>query len=50
MGFVLNAKSGTADFVLLDARNFEGPPQAEVHLARRIPPGFHGNWVASAAG
>jgi carotenoid cleavage dioxygenase len=50
MGFVVNAKSGTTDFSILDARHFEGPPQAEVHLARRIPPGFHGNWVASAAG
>ncbi|WP_294535732.1 carotenoid oxygenase family protein [uncultured Rhodoblastus sp.] len=50
MGFVLNAKNGTADFVVLDAQNFAGPPQAEVHLARRIPPGFHGNWVASGTG
>ncbi len=48
MGFVLNADSGTSDFVILDARNFAGPPQAEIHLARRVPPGFHGNWVAAA--
>jgi carotenoid cleavage dioxygenase len=48
MGFVLDAKSGASDYVILDTRNFSGPPQAEVHLEGRIPPGFHGNWVASA--
>jgi carotenoid cleavage dioxygenase len=49
MGLVLNAKSGASDYVILDARNFSGPPQAEVHLDRHIPPGFHGNWVAAAS-
>jgi carotenoid cleavage dioxygenase len=47
MGFVIDTRSGTTDYAILDARNFSGPPQAEVHLARRIPPGFHGNWVAT---
>jgi carotenoid cleavage dioxygenase len=48
MGFVLNAKRGTSDYAILDARNFSGTPQAEVHLARRMPPGFHGAWVAAS--
>jgi 8'-apo-carotenoid 13,14-cleaving dioxygenase len=30
----------------LDAANFEGAPQAVIHIPHRIPPGFHGNWVA----
>ncbi len=49
MGFVLNVKDATSDFAILDARNFSGPPQAEVHIDRRIPPGFHGNWAPTTA-
>jgi carotenoid cleavage dioxygenase len=46
MGLVIDTRSGTTDYAILDARNFSGPPQAEVRLARRVSPGFHGNWVA----
>lgn len=45
MGYVINPAEATSALVILDARNFEGPPQAEVHIPQRIPPGFHGNWV-----
>ena len=42
------------DFVLpgLDGKlrkfiwSFTGEPVASIHLPHRIPPGFHGNWVA----
>ena len=34
-----------ADDVILNAMDFEGAPQAVVHLPHRIPPGFHGNWL-----
>jgi 8'-apo-carotenoid 13,14-cleaving dioxygenase len=45
MGFVVDADRQTTDFVILDALNFSGPPQAVVTLPHRIPAGFHGNWV-----
>jgi carotenoid cleavage dioxygenase len=36
----------TTDLVILNAQDFAGPPQAVVTIPHRIPPGFHGNWVA----
>ncbi len=47
MGYVVDAASQSTDFVILDAANFAGPPQAVVRLPHVIPAGFHGNWVAS---
>jgi carotenoid cleavage dioxygenase len=44
-GFVIDAKAGTTDLVILDARNFEGEPQASIHIPHIVPPGFHGNWL-----
>lgn len=45
VGFVIDARAETTDLVILDARNFEGAPQASIRLPHRVPPGFHGNWV-----
>lgn len=45
MGYVIDRAEETTQFVILDAMNFEGAPQAVVHLPHRIPPGFHGNWL-----
>ena len=47
LGLVIDTATETTDFVVLDARSFEAPPVATVHLAHRIPPGFHGNWFAT---
>ncbi len=49
MGLVVNAGTQTTDFVILDAQNFSGAPQAVVTLPHRVPSGFHGNWVPTAA-
>jgi len=46
IGFVVNMGDETTDLVILDARNFEGTPQASIRIPHRVPPGFHGNWVA----
>ncbi|MFC4290815.1 carotenoid oxygenase family protein [Sphingorhabdus arenilitoris] len=46
MGFVINMTDDTTDYVILDAMDFEGAPVASVHIPHRVPPGFHGNWVA----
>jgi len=47
MGLVVNHPGETTDLVILDARNFEGEPQASIRIPHRVPPGFHGNWVSS---
>lgn len=47
MGYVVNMDAGTTDLVILDAAAFDGPAQAVIHIPHRIPPGFHGNWVAA---
>lgn len=50
VGLVVDMDSGTTDFVVLDAARFGDAPVATVRLPHRIPPGFHGNWVASGEG
>ncbi len=47
IGLVVNYPAETTDLEILDARNFEGAPQASVRIPHRVPPGFHGNWVAA---
>jgi 8'-apo-carotenoid 13,14-cleaving dioxygenase len=47
MGFVINMANETTDYIILDAMHFEGEAVASVHIPHRIPPGFHGNWVAA---
>ncbi len=49
MGLVVNATTQTTDFVILDAQDFSGAPQAVVTLPHRVPAGFHGNWVPTVA-
>jgi carotenoid cleavage dioxygenase len=49
MGYVVNLDADTTDLVILNADDFEGPPQAIVHIPHRIPPGFHGNWAPTEA-
>ena len=49
IGLVIDTQSDTTDLVILDARSFEAPPVATVHLPHRIPPGFHGNWFPARA-
>jgi 8'-apo-carotenoid 13,14-cleaving dioxygenase len=46
MGYVVNVLEETSDLIILDAANFTAAPQAMIHIPHRIPPGFHGNWVA----
>ncbi len=46
VGFVIDAKTETTDFVILDAHNFTGAPQATITIPVQMPPGFHGNFVA----
>ena len=34
------------DLVIIDGRDLGAGPVARVHLPRRVPAGFHGNWLA----
>ena len=45
LGLVLNPIEQTTDLVIIDARDFEGAPVANIHVPHRVPPGFHGNWL-----
>ncbi len=44
--FVHDEPAGTAEFVILDAADFNRPAVARVPLPQRVPFGFHGNWVS----
>lgn len=46
MGYVIDRPSETTDLVILDASDMAAAPIARVHVPHRIPPGFHGNWLA----
>ena len=46
IGLVVDMNDETTDLMILNADDFTGPPQAIVHLPHRVPPGFHGNWIA----
>jgi carotenoid cleavage dioxygenase-like enzyme len=47
IGLVVDMNDETTDLVILDARQFEEAPVATITLPHRVPPGFHGNWIAS---
>lgn len=47
VGFVVDMNDQTTDLAILDAADFTAAPTALVTIPHRIPPGFHGNWVAA---
>jgi carotenoid cleavage oxygenase len=49
LSVVYDAARGASDVIVVDATNFEAAPVATIHLARRIPFGFHGAWLPGAA-
>jgi carotenoid cleavage dioxygenase len=46
IGYVINVAADTTDLVILDANDMAAQPVAQIHIPHRIPPGFHGNWLA----
>ena len=48
MTFVHDAATRCSEFVILDAQHVAAEPLARVQIPRRVPYGFHGNWVAAA--
>ncbi|CAH2599455.1 Dioxygenase [Rhodovastum atsumiense] len=47
--YVYDLAADATRFVLLDAVDIVAPPLAEIMLPRRVPHGFHGNWIEGAA-
>lgn len=45
IGLVIDMNRETTELQILNADDFEGEPQAVIHIPHRVPPGFHGNWV-----
>ncbi len=48
MAYTYDADKDSSDVVILNAQDFSGEPAATIHLPRRVPFGFHGNWVADS--
>ena len=48
MAYVYDEDKDSSDVVILNAQDFDGEPAATISLPRRVPYGFHGNWVADA--
>jgi carotenoid cleavage dioxygenase len=49
LGLVTDRAEATTDLVVLAADDPAGGPVARVHLGRRVPDGFHGNWMPRTA-
>ncbi|MDA0249860.1 MAG: carotenoid oxygenase family protein, partial [Actinobacteria bacterium] len=47
IAYVYDPTRDGSDLVILDASDFGGDPVARIRLPRRVPYGFHGNWIAS---
>jgi carotenoid cleavage dioxygenase-like enzyme len=43
--YVYDPVTDGSDLVIIDASDFDGGPVARVRLPRRVPHGFHGNWI-----
>jgi carotenoid cleavage dioxygenase-like enzyme len=48
MGYRYDREHDTSELVVLSAQDVTGDPVALVHLPRRVPHGFHGNWLPDA--
>ena len=47
LAYVFDAARNSSDLVILDAADFGGEPVARIELPRRVPYGFHGNWISA---
>lgn len=49
LAVVYDATTDGSELCILDARDMALPEVARIHLPRRVPFGFHGNWVPDAS-
>lgn len=47
LAYVYDSNRDGSDLVILNAADFGGDPVARVQLPRRVPYGFHGNWISA---
>ena len=47
LAVIYRARENRSDLAVFNATDVEGGPVALVHLAHRVPDGFHGNWVGA---
>jgi carotenoid cleavage dioxygenase len=47
VAYVYDSARDGSDLVILDAADFVGKPVARIELPRRVPYGFHGNWISA---
>lgn len=45
IGFVYDRARDASDLMILDAQTMESKPVARIQLPKRVPQGFHGNWM-----
>ena len=46
--FATDKASDTTDLCILDGHDLAAGPVARVHMPRRVPAGFHGNWMPNS--
>ena len=46
IGYVYDPSRDGSDLVILDASDFAADPVARIKMPRRVPYGFHGNWIS----
>jgi len=49
VAFVFDEASDSSELVIVDCKNFAGPPVCRIALPQRVPFGFHGLWVDGQA-
>jgi carotenoid cleavage dioxygenase len=48
IGYVYDRSRDGSDLVIIDASDFAGDPVARIAMPRRVPYGFHGNWISDS--
>ena len=48
MGLVIDTHKETTELQFFDALDIEKGPTGAIFVPHRIPPGFHGNWIADS--
>jgi len=49
MGFVYDRAREASDLLIFDAQRISAKPVARIMLPKRVPQGFHGNWIPEDA-
>ena len=47
IGLVVDLSNETTELAIIDAQKFDAAPVASIQIPHRVPPGFHGNWIAT---